>query len=87
MATINRATPQFIICELMLPKMDGFTVRSQLNEKSGLGQIPFMLLSRKKDDASVDRSIDLGIEYYLKKPFFLNEILGIVNRRCRNVPA
>ena len=69
-----------IISELMIPKVDGFMLKESLSLRSGTKDIPFILLSHLKDEKSVIRAYKLGIDYYLKKPFLLAELLGIVQK-------
>jgi diguanylate cyclase (GGDEF)-like protein len=70
----------FIISELMIPKIDGFMLKESLTRRSGTKDIPFILLSHLKDEKSVIRAYKLGVDYYLKKPFLLAELLGIVQK-------
>ncbi len=67
-----------IISELMVPKIDGLMLKEALSRKSGTKDIPFVLLSHRKDEKSVSRAYKLGIDHYLKKPYLLPELLGIV---------
>lgn len=67
-----------IISELMVPKIDGFMIKEALSRRSGTKDIPFILLSHLKDEQTVVRAYSLGINNYLKKPFLLAELLGIV---------
>jgi len=69
-----------IISELMIPKIDGFMLKESLSHRSGTKDIPFILLSHLKDEKSVIRAYKLGVDYFLKKPFLLAELLGIVQK-------
>jgi len=53
-------------------------LKEALSHRSGTKDIPFILLSHLKDEKSVIRAYNLGISYYLRKPFLLAELLGIV---------
>ena len=75
---ISDAGFDLIISELMVPKIDGFMLKESLARKSGTKDIPFVLLSHRKDEKSVTRAYRLGINYYLQKPYLLAELLGIV---------
>lgn len=70
--------PKVIISELLLNKVDGFILREQILQNSDLKDIETIVLSYKKDDESVQRALSLGVTYYLKKPYLLTELLGIV---------
>jgi DNA-binding response OmpR family regulator len=68
-----------IISELMVPKVDGFMLKESLARRSGTKDIPFILLSHLKDETTIIRAFGLGIDYYLKKPYMIAELMGIVN--------
>ena len=78
LSKISDAGFDLIISELMVPKIDGFMLKESLARKSGTKDIPFVLLSYRKDEKSVTRAYRLGINYYLQKPYLLAELLGIV---------
>jgi diguanylate cyclase (GGDEF)-like protein len=78
LSRISDAGYDLIISELMVPKIDGFMLKESLARKSGTKDIPFVLLSHRKDEKSVTRAYRLGINYYLQKPYLLAELIGIV---------
>ncbi len=75
--------PAMIISEVMLPKMDGFVLKEKLSLDSTTKNIPFILISNLKNEDSVKRAFSLGIEHYLKKPYMVTEVLGIIDLKLR----
>ncbi len=75
--------PSLIISEIMLPKTDGFLFYERLLSQSDTKSIPFFIVSYLKDEASVQRAIDLGVEQYFKKPFMLSELIGAVRNKLK----
>ncbi len=75
--------PDVVITELMLPKLDAFLVKEKTRMLSISKDIPFILLSHQKDLASIQRAMSLGIEHYLSKPYYLSEVVGIVNNKTK----
>lgn len=75
---IAREGFDLIIAELMVPKVDGFVLRDTLAAKSGTKDIPFVLLSHRKNEDSIKRAYGQGVKYYLQKPYLMAELLGIV---------
>jgi len=69
-----------IISELMVPKVDGIMIKDALSKKSGTKDIPFILLSHLKNEKTVTRAYGHGIDHYLKKPYLLAELMGIVQK-------
>ncbi len=70
--------PQVIISGIMLPKIDGFSLRNKLLEDSTLKDIPFIITSANKNEKSIIRAQSLGIYHYFKKPFSIVELIGLV---------
>lgn len=84
---ISRHSPDIVITELMLPKMDAFLLKEKISQSSATKDIPFILLAYHKDTASVQRAMALGIDRYLQKPYFLAEVLGIIRNKLSNTVA
>ncbi|HEX3033145.1 MAG TPA: response regulator [Bacillota bacterium] len=72
-----------IISEVMLPKMDGFLVRERLLANSNTKRTPFILVSHLKNEDSVQRASGLTIDHYLKKPYMLSELLGVIRNNFK----
>lgn len=75
---IEKQNPDFVICELMIPKLDGFSLREKILRSSELKNIQFILLSYQRDEKLVEQAFQRNIQYFLKKPFMMSEILGII---------
>jgi signal transduction histidine kinase len=74
--------PDIIICDVNIPKMDGFAVLTIL--RSTLGEIqlpPFIFLTAKTDRKNIRQGMDLGAEDYITKPFNSEEILSAIKIR------
>lgn len=72
--------PDIIISEINLPKLDGFLLRKKMLENSSTKSIEFVYLSYQKDEASLNRAIELGVFNYIKKPYLVSEIIGLIKR-------
>ena len=70
-----------IILDIMLPKMDGFSVARELR-KNKIGTPVLMLTARTDTDDKV-RGLDSGADYYLTKPFEMTELLACVRALTR----
>ena len=73
--------PDMVITELMLPKLDALLLKEKLCQTSTTQNIPFVIISYHKDAVSVRRAMALGIEQYLQKPYFIDEVLGIIHNK------
>lgn len=79
----EKELPDLVVSEIMLPKIDGFMLCEKLLQYSATKNISFMLLSDLKNEDSVKRALKLGVEHYFKKPYFLHEILGIIQMKVK----
>jgi PleD family two-component response regulator/glyoxylase-like metal-dependent hydrolase (beta-lactamase superfamily II) len=76
-------TPDLIIAEAMSPRVSGFELRERLLTTTRGRNIPFILVSRRKDEEYIKRASSAGILYFLKKPFSKTELLGLVDNLLR----
>lgn len=75
--------PDLIICDVLMPKMDGFEVLRQLSQEPSTQAIPFIFLTAKTERADFRQGMELGAYDYLTKPFTQAELLGTVNSQLR----
>jgi len=68
-----------IVCELLIPKLSGLTLRKELLGNPAAAGIPFILISANKQEQTVRRAFDLGIQHFLARPLALYELTGLVN--------
>lgn len=80
----ERELPDVIISEITLPKQDGFVCREKMLANSATKNIPFIVLSYLKNEHAVRRALSLDIEHYLRKPFMLSELVGLVQLKIRD---
>lgn len=78
---VRREQPDLIICDVMMPKMDGYGVLEALRADPQLALIPFIFLTAKADRADQRQGMTLGADDYLTKPFTPKELLATVATR------
>ncbi len=66
--------PDLVLCDIMMPEMDGYEVFQVLNQDPETAHIPFIFLSAKADKSDVRRGMNLGADDYLTKPFTSEEL-------------
>ncbi len=74
-------TPNVIICDIMMPEIDGYGVLQALAANGETSNIPFIFLSAKTEHKEVRKGMDLGADDYLTKPFDEEELLSAVESR------
>lgn len=75
--------PDLIICDIMMPGMDGYQVLESLQKDHKTAGIPFVFLSAKADKSDVRKGMNLGADDYLTKPFEEHELLDAITSRLR----
>ncbi len=73
--------PDLIICDIMMPGMDGFGVLDELRKDADLATVPFIFLTARTERSDSRYGMELGADDYLTKPFMAAELLATVNTR------
>lgn len=73
--------PDVIICDIMLPKLNGYDVLAALRENLETKTIPFIFLTAKADRTDLRQGMDLGADDYLTKPFTPTELCQAIATR------
>ncbi len=75
--------PEIIICDIMMPELDGYGVLHMLNRDPSTNQIPFIFLTAKADRSDVRKGMELGADDYITKPFDDMELLTAIDIRLK----
>ncbi|MGI4761054.1 MAG: response regulator [Janthinobacterium lividum] len=73
--------PDLVICDIMMPVLDGYGVLQIFNQHPQLAGVPFIFLTAKTERADLRRGMELGADDYLTKPFDSSELLSAVAGR------
>lgn len=73
--------PNVIICDIMMPEIDGYGVLERLAQNDATRNIPFIFLSAKTEHKEIRKGMDLGADDYLTKPFEEGELLSAIESR------
>lgn len=73
--------PDLIICDISMPKMDGFEVLKTLQSIPATATIPFIFLTAKSQKEDLRRGMQLGADDFITKPFDYNELLKAIHIR------
>lgn len=77
--------PDIIICDIMMPELDGYGVLQALAKETSTQHIPFIFLSAKTEHKDIRRGMDLGADDYLTKPFEEEELISAIESRLAKV--
>jgi CheY-like chemotaxis protein len=77
--------PDLIICDIMMPVLDGYGVLHLLTKNPETADIPFIFLTAKAERTDFRKGMDMGADDYITKPFDDVELLNAVESRLRKV--
>ena len=75
----TKESPQIILCDLMMPDIDGYQVLKQLQENPQTAMIPFICLTAQEKRTVLRQVMELGGDDFLTKPFTRTELLKAIN--------
>ncbi|MDF7818783.1 response regulator [Runella sp. MFBS21] len=75
--------PDLIICDIMMPELDGYGVLHLLSREPNTASIPFIFLTAKAEKSDYRKGMTLGADDYLTKPYDDVELLSAVETRLR----
>ncbi|MEZ4955388.1 MAG: response regulator [Saprospiraceae bacterium] len=75
--------PDLILCDIMMPELDGFGTLNILSKKPATADIPFVFLTAKSEKEDFRRGMNLGADDYVTKPFYKDELLQVIETRLK----
>lgn len=73
--------PNLILCDIMMPQLDGYSVLNRLSREESTAAIPFIFLTAKADRSDMRKAMDLGADDYITKPFDDLDLISAVKSR------
>lgn len=84
---VNKAMmidPDLILLDVMLPKLDGFSVCKKIREKSS---VPILMLTAREEELDKVLGLELGADDYITKPFSIRELMARIKANMRRTEA
>jgi len=82
-----RELPDLIICDIMMPVLDGYGVLHLLNKHTETYGIPFIFLTAKAEKTDLRKGMEMGADDYLTKPFDSIELLNAIEIRLKKTES
>lgn len=73
--------PDLILCDVMMPEVDGYGVLTALHQNPTTANIPFIFTTAKASKADLRQGMNLGADDYLTKPITADELLSAISTR------
>lgn len=80
-ALAKRELPDLVLCDVMMPEVDGYGVLGALRAERATDTIPFIFLTAKGDTTDVRDGMNLGADDYLTKPVSVDDLLAAIRAR------
>lgn len=77
--------PDLIVCDVMMPVLDGYGVLHALQKNDSLKNIPFIFLTAKTEKMDFRKGMDLGADDYITKPFSGTDLLNAIDTRLKKL--
>ena len=79
----RRSAPDLVLCDIMMPELDGYGVLHLLGRDPATAEVPFIFLSAKAERSDMRKGMELGADDYLTKPFEESELLNAIEGRLK----
>ena len=79
----QQTTPDLILCDIIMPELDGYGVFHKLNNSQETAKIPFVFLTAKADKGDFRTGMNLGADDYITKPFDAIDLLKVIEMRLK----
>lgn len=81
--TAQREKPDVIVCDIMMPELDGYGVLHLLRKNTETQHIPFVFLTAKTERSDFRKGMEMGADDYITKPFEDIELLNAIEIRLK----
>lgn len=81
----DEINPDLVICDILMPVVDGYKVKEKLSSNHQTSSIPFIFLSAKSEVCDIRKGMNLGADDYLTKPFKISDLLKAIEVRINRV--
>ena len=75
---VQQQAPDLILCDLMMPELDGYETLRRLRAEPRVATIPFICLTARAERADVRKAMEIGADDYVIKPFTAEELIAAV---------
>lgn len=84
---VQQELPDLILCDIIMPELDGYGVLTRLRQEPSSATIPFIFVTAKVTRADIRKGMELGADDYLTKPCTVDELLKAIAARFKKQAA
>jgi CRP-like cAMP-binding protein len=86
-ALAQQQQPDLILCDVMMPELDGYGVLHILHQDPETACIPFVFLTARADKSEIREGMNLGADDYITKPFDTTDLLKVIETRLKKTDS
>jgi signal transduction histidine kinase len=79
--------PDLVLCDIMMPELDGYEVLQAIRKSATVGNIPFIFLTAKIEPSDFREAMNLGADDYLTKPIDADLLIEVINNRLARLDS
>ena len=79
-AIAAKVKPHIILCDIMMPDVNGYQVIRELKGNPLTASIPFVYVTASGEKSEVKLAMDMGANGYVRKPFDVKELMQVINK-------
>ncbi|MGA7160050.1 MAG: response regulator [Bacteroidota bacterium] len=83
LAEVKKHHPDMVLCDINMPKMDGYQLLGALKDDPESGSIPFIFLTGNAAKSDLRQGMQLGADDFLTKPFTSQELIAVIETRLK----
>jgi len=84
---VQQHHPDLILCDIMMPELDGYGVLHILSKDPATANIPFIFLTAKAEQKDFRQGMNFGADDYITKPFDGLELLKVIELRLKRTTS
>ncbi|MFZ5653943.1 MAG: response regulator [Pseudomonadota bacterium] len=81
MQMLQEITPDLMLLDVEMPRMDGFEVARQVRGSERLQRLPIIMITSRSGEKHRNRALELGVDHYLGKPYQEEQLLALIESR------
>lgn len=82
---VKSIKPDIVLCDIMMPELDGYGVLRILSKNPDTSRIPFIFISAKSEISDLRKGMNLGADDYITKPFEDTDLLEAIETRLKKL--
>jgi CheY-like chemotaxis protein len=72
--------PHIILCDILMPSLDGYGVLTAIRKNPETENIPFIYVTASAEKGEIKLAMDMGADGYVRKPFDVSDLIEVINK-------